>query len=82
MNAHRPVRARDHVTGNHYTTTRHLAARRGDEVLEDRPAVDKYGAWLPLKENITPARDSHGRFAPVADSAGDIDEPTPGEEEA
>lgn len=81
MNAHRPVRARDHVTGNHYTTTRHLAARRGDEVLEDRPAVDKHGAWLPPKKHLTPARDGHGRFtSTVADS--DIDEPTTGEEEA
>lgn len=58
------VRARNHTTGDHYTTTRHLADLSGDEVLEDHPAVDQYGRWLPTKphKDITPARDDHGRF--------------------
>lgn len=81
MTAHRPVRARDHDTGDHYTTTPHLAARRGDEVLENHPAVDRYGRWLPRTphQNLTPARDAHGRF--TSPDRG-IDQPVTGEEEA
>lgn len=76
MNPHRPVRARNHDTGDLYTTTRHLAARRGDEVLEDRPAVDQHGAWLPPtpRKNLEPVRDKHGRFT--------TSQPVTGEEEA
>ena len=69
----RPVRASR--PEGHYTTTRHHAARRGHKVLEDHPAVDEYGRWLDPtpREQITPARDDHGRFT---------SEPTTGEEES
>lgn len=78
------VRARHKDTGDHYTTTRHRAALRGDTVLEGRPAVDEHGRWLPPlpHKNIQPVRDAHGRFAPVADAPGDTDQPVTGEEEA
>ena len=58
------VRARNHATGDHYTTTRHLATLNGDDILEDHAAVDQYGRWLDPKphQNITPARDERGRF--------------------
>lgn len=48
------VRVRDE-TGGTYTTTRHLARLAGHEVLEDRPALDNRGNWLPPtpKENLT-----------------------------
>ena len=64
MNGWEVVRARDHINGDHYTTTRHLATKRGATVLEDRPAVDQYGRWLDPKphQDITPARDERGRF--------------------
>lgn len=70
------VRARHKDTGDHYTTTRHLATQRGDEILENRPAIDTYGRWLPTtpRKNLEPARDSHGRFT--------THEPHAGEEEA
>ena len=78
------VRARHKDTGDHYTTTRHLATKRGAAVLEDRPAVDQYGRWLPPlpHKTIQPARDSHGRFTPAADSGEATDQPPAGEEEA
>lgn len=78
------VRARHKDTGDHYTTTRHLADKRGDRILEDRPAVDEHGQWLPPlpHKTIQPVRDAHGRFAPVADAPGDTDQPVTGEEEA
>lgn len=74
-NPWRPVRARA-ADGGTYTTTPHLAAIQGDEILEDRPAVDEHGRWLPPtpKTNFEPARDSRGRFT--------TDEPDTGEEEA
>lgn len=70
------VRVRDHAEGGSYTTTRHLAAKRGDTVLEGIPAVDKHGAWLPPtpRKNLEPVRDERGRFT--------HDEPATGEEEA
>lgn len=49
------VRAKDHATGDHYTTTRHLAEKRGDQILEGKPALDANGNFLPRKKNITPA---------------------------
>lgn len=56
-NPWRPVRARA-VDGGTYTTTPHLAARAGAEILEDRPATDQYGRWLPPapKNNLEPAQ--------------------------
>lgn len=67
------IRARHHGNGGSYTTTRHLAAQRGDKVLEGVPAVDAHGRWLPptSRKPIQPARDDHGRFTPEADSPED-----------
>lgn len=67
MNGWEVVRAKDHESGDHYTTTRHLAAKRGDEVIEDHPAVDKHGAWLPRKPHITRGRDERGRFTTTSE---------------
>lgn len=53
VNPYEKVRVRDHKTGDHYTTTRHLAAVRGDEVIEGHPAVDMYGRYLPAKPRKT-----------------------------
>lgn len=77
------VRARNNDTGESYTTTRHLAAQRGDSVLEGVRAVDAHGRWLPPtpKKNLTPVRDDRGRFTtPEADSPED--QPVTGEEES
>ena len=76
----RPVRASR--PEGHYTTTRHHANRRGHKILEGHPAVDEHGRWLDPtpREQITPARDDHGRFIPEADSLDD--EPATGEEES
>ena len=78
------VRARDPHSGDHYTTTRHLATKRGATVLEDRPAVDQYGRWLPPlpHKTIQPARDDRGRSTSTADSGEATDQPATGEEEA
>ena len=78
------VRARDPHSGDHYTTTRHLATKRGATVLEDRPAVDQYGRWLPPlpHKTIQPARDDHGRGTSTADSGEATEQPHAGEEEA
>lgn len=43
------------ANGDHYTTTRVLALKAGESILEDKPAVDRYGNWLPRKVNINPA---------------------------
>ena len=69
------VRARDHVNGDHYTTTRHRATLRGDTILEGRDPLDKNGNWRTRTPHITitPVRARHGRFT---------SEPTKGEEEA
>lgn len=69
MTDNRPILAKNKTTGEHYTTTRHLAAKRGDEVLEGRPATDMYGRWLPPK----PSK----QIQPTTRK-----KPTPGKEEA
>lgn len=78
------VRARHKDTGDHYTTTRHRATQRGDQILEGRRAVDQYGRWLPPlpRKTIQPVRDARGRFTPEADSPEDTDQPVTGKEEA
>lgn len=43
------VRVKDPTTGTHHTTTRVLARQLGYEVLEDHPAKDENGNWLPSK---------------------------------
>lgn len=71
MTDNRPILAKNKTTGEHYTTTRHLAKKRGDEVLEGRPATDVHGRWLPPKpvKNVQPTRTT-------------IRKPVKGEEEA
>lgn len=43
------VRVRHPRTGDHYSTTRVLAAKAGATLLPDHDAVDKYGKPLPRK---------------------------------
>lgn len=47
------IRVQDPDTGDHYTTTRALAARAGAKHLPDRAAVDQYGQPLPRKPKNT-----------------------------
>lgn len=39
--------------GTHVTTTRVIAQQYNYEVLENRPAVDERGNWLPSKPSET-----------------------------
>lgn len=43
------VRVKHPQTGDHFTTTRALAARMGATLLPDHPAVDRDGRPLPRK---------------------------------
>lgn len=67
------VRARHPRTGDHYTTTRQRAHRLGATVLDDHPAVDQWGRWLPTKPNTTlPVRDQSGRFTTTPDAGTEL----------
>lgn len=68
-NPYQVVRVRT-PEGDQYTTTRHLAALHGHQVLEGKTAKDRYGRWLPAKPHTDLTVTTDTPTAPAAGETG------------